>query len=312
MIERVYNVHYVNQWRRLWALLLDLFLYLIFFVPFTFALLLISFEQRTVGYFALYLVALLTFFQVYLTTRLGGSLGKLTTNIKIVNRQKQYIKIYQAVIRALPFWLVSCYLISFLYDILQVLPDYEYPTTIEEALKIIVLYGQSYFNSIWLAIILGVLIADHIVVIAIPGKQTLHDVFAGTYAITRESYYAQTDRANAYRQGILESVITLQNYRAGSILERLMPQKAVVKNVLLPNDNQLRLFLIEFEKEIVIEGRIKAGHQFIVQLQNEHTTLRAGRNQVVFLLSIVGDLDFKRSLEITEKDMQFIDFVVVE
>ena len=93
MIERVYNVHYANQWRRLWALLLDLFLYLIFFVPFTFALLLISFEQRTVSYFAVYLIALLTFFQIYLTTRLGGSLGKLTTNIKVVNRQKQYITV---------------------------------------------------------------------------------------------------------------------------------------------------------------------------------------------------------------------------
>ncbi|OJJ22597.1 hypothetical protein BKI52_07920 [marine bacterium AO1-C] len=288
-----------------------MFLYLIFFVPGTFALLLISFEQRTIGYFAIYLVFLLLFFQVYLTLSLGGSVGKLTTNIKVVNRKKQYITIWQAIIRALPFWITAAYLIAFLNYILAYLPGYQYPATIQDALQIIINQGQHFFNSIWLAIVLGLLIIDHAIAFVTPTRQTLHDFFAGTYAITRASYYSQTDDKHSYRQQIIGATITLQNYRSNCMLESHLPRKANVKKLLVSENKAMRLYLIELDKELKIEGRVDASRLFVVQLQDEHTTLQTGRNQVVFLLSLSPEADWERNLGIAEQELQFIDFVVV-
>ncbi|HAS42358.1 MAG TPA: hypothetical protein DCS93_17910 [Microscillaceae bacterium] len=311
MIERVYDIRYVNQWRRLWALFIDLFLYLVFFVPGTFALLLISFEQSTIGYFAIYLVLLLLFFQVYLTVSLGGSVGKLTTNIKVVNRQKKYIAIWQAVVRTLPFWVAAIYLIAFLNYILDHLPSYEYPTSIQGAFWVIVDQGRHFFNSIWIIIVLGVLLVDHILALFTPARQTLHDLFAGTYAITRASYYSQAENKQSYRQQIVGAEITLQNYRSNCALEKHLPRKAIVKKLLVSENDSMRLYLIEFEQELKVEGRGEAARLFVVQLQDEHTTLQSGRNQVVFLLSLSPSADWERNLGIAEQEMQFLDFVVV-
>jgi len=311
MIERVYEIQYVNQWRRLWALFIDLFLYLIFFVPGTFALLLISFEQSTIGYFAIYLVLLLLFFQVYLTVSLGGSLGKLTTNTKVVNRQKQYITVWQAIIRALPFWITSVYLIVFLNYILSHLPGYQYPTSIQEALLVIIDQGQYFFNSIWLIIVLGLLLIDHMVAMFTPARRTLHDLFAGTYAITRASYYSQVENNHSYRQQIVGTEVTLQSYRSNCALENHLPRKATVKKLLVSENDSMRLYLIEMEQELEIEGRVEAAQLFVVQLQEEHTTLQSGRNQVVFLLSLSPDADWERNVGVSAQKMQFLDFVIV-
>lgn len=312
MIERAFEVVYVSQWRRLGALLLDLFLYLIFFVPVTFALLLISFEQRTIIYFTLYLVLLLAFFQVYLTMHLGGSVGKLTFNIKVVTRQKKYASIFRAIIRTLPFIIITIYLISFLSYMLHNLPGNQYPTTIAEAYYALIYFGNGFFDEVGLAIIGGVLMADHIVVFATPGKQTLHDVLAGTYTITRDSYYASQYKKPPYLHNIIGQVINLRNYRQNSILEKLLPQKALIKTLFTSNKSQQSFFVAILENEIKIEGREIASDHFIIQLQSEHTTLQTGRNQVVYFLAVPAGLNTDNICDVEESKLQFIDFVMVD
>lgn len=312
MIKSAFKVQYVKQWRRFWAFLLDLFLYIIFFVPVTIALLLISFEQKTIVYFSLYLIFLITFFQVYLTVRLGGSVGKLTFDIKVVTKEKKYINMGQAVVRTFPFIVASIYLVVFLGYILNHLPNNEYPTTISKAYQTILSSGKVYFADPWIIIVAGILVVDHMLVFAIPGKQTLHDLLAGTYAITRESFYAEQDNKNPYLLNVVGKEILLKNYRANSILEKILPQKALVKSYIVAENKELNLFLLVLNNEIKLEERGIVTSKLIVQLQNEHTSLRPGRNQVVYLLAPPANIDFERQYELLEEQLQFIDFVVVE
>ena len=312
MIKSAFKVQYVKQSRRFWAFLLDLFLYIIFFVPVTFALLLISFEQKTIVYFTFYLIFLIAFFQVYLTTRLGGSVGKLTFDIKVVTRQKEYISMGQALARSFPFIVASIYLIVFLSYMLNNLYQNKPPMSVLGAYEQILYAGKVYFADPWIVIVAGILVVDHMLVFAIPGRQTLHDLFAGTYAITRESFYAEQSHKNPYLLNVVGRDVLLKNYRANSILEKVLPRPALVKSYISAENTALNLFLLVLENEIKLEERGIVTTQLIVQLQNEHSSLRPGRNQVVYLLAPPANINFNGLYELREEDLQFIDFAIVE
>lgn len=312
MIKSAFNVQYANRFRRFLAFLLDLFLYIIFFVPVTIALLLISFEQKTILYFCLYMLFLIGFFQVYLTIRLGGSVGKLTFDIKVVNREKAYITWGQAIVRIFPYVLTGAYLIVFLNYMLVNLPTTTYPTSITEAIFTVAFFGKQYFAHPSVIIVVGVLLLDYLLFFAIPGRQTLHDLLAGTYTITRESFYIERDNKNPYLMNIIGQTILLKNYRSNSVLAKMFPQDAVVKSYVKIGSGELNMFLLDLSKEVKLEERNIATKQLVLQLQDEHTSLRTGRNQVVYLLAPPADIDFTGRYEVFEDDLQFLDFVVVD
>lgn len=312
MIKSAFNVQYVNKFRRFLAFLLDLFLYIIFFVPVTIALLLISFEQKTILYFCLYMLFLVGFFQVYLTVRLGGSVGKLTLDIKVVNHEKEYISLGQAIIRIFPYVLASIYLIIFLNYMLTNLPPTQYPTSIIEAFRTVIFFGKQYFTHPSVIIVVGVLLIDYLLVFVIPGRQTLHDLLAGTYAITRDSFHVARDNKSPYLMSVIGQTILLKNYRSNSILAKMFPQKAVVKSFVKVENGELNMFLLELTKQVKLEERNIVTKQLVVQLQEEHSSLRTGRNQVVYLLAPPANTNFNGRYELEEDDLQFLDFVVVE
>lgn len=312
MIKSAFNVQYANRFRRFLAFLLDLFLYIIFFVPVTIALLLISFEQKTILYFCLYMIFLIGFFQVYLTVRLGGSVGKLTFDIKVVSREKTYITSGQAIVRIFPYLLMGVYLIVFLNYMLVNLPTTTYPTSITEAILTVAFFGKQYFAHPSVIIVVGILLLDYLLFFAIPGRQTLHDLLAGTYAITRESFYLERDNKNPYLMHIIGQTILLKNYRSNSVLAKMFPQKAGVRSYVKVGNGELNMFLLDLTREVKLEERNISTKQLVLQLQDEHTSLRTGRNQVVYLLAPPVDIDFKGRYEISEDDLQFLDFAVVE
>ncbi|WP_045114964.1 RDD family protein [Microscilla marina] len=187
-----------------------------------------------------------------------------------------------------------------------------YPTSIPDAFRTVIFWGKQYFSQPLAIIVGGILLLDYCLAFAVPGRQTLHDLLAGTYAITRESFYAEYNNKNPYLMNIIGETVLLKNYRSNSILATSFPQKAVVKAYVKLDNDRLNMFLLELTRQVKLEGRNIMSNHLVIQLQDEHSSLRSGRNQVVYLLAPPANIDFEARYELTENELLFLDFVVVE
>ncbi|MDO8526736.1 MAG: RDD family protein [Deltaproteobacteria bacterium] len=191
------QLEYVGVWKRLLAYLVDIVIFLPL-LPLSKFLLLYSFQHRTILPQIVMGLMMLSFW-IFVTTKFGGTPGKLLLKLRVVNDDQNFISFFDSFLRVLPWIAIS--LVSYLelhYAIssitwISTVKSYDDAAKILSATKSI--YGK----------ILGVLVLiDLLVIIFNDKKRSLHDFIAGSYVVTKSSLEEEiSPEANSFPQALL-------------------------------------------------------------------------------------------------------------
>jgi len=186
-MDNLEQFEYVGFGKRVLIALIDVAISGIAFYPITVQIIKFSFKHRTILPEVLYSLFWMAFL-IFLIVKFGGTPGKLLLGVRIVNKQGSFISIPAAILRrslTFPFLINSFLKMKYVFT---TMPLSETPQTFREISRAIDSYGGIYI-TIGMSLSL-IFFIDIGVILFNKKKQAIHDFMAGSFVVSKKSYWA--------------------------------------------------------------------------------------------------------------------------